>query len=173
MSTATPYGPQHVGNAGKGPPMSKPVQHAAIARSHRSGLLCAFCPSALAHPFTANIRRSGCTRMSHGPTYGARTSALTTAVLIASMTHEYAQTGITMRRERALYSAWPEGFCWVSLIAEAGGVVRLRSCRPAGQCHVEESVQRSGACARSARAPREIRSGAPAGRAVHPHDRSA
>jgi hypothetical protein len=29
-----------------------------MARSHRSGLLCAFCPSALAHPFTANIRRS-------------------------------------------------------------------------------------------------------------------
>ena len=30
--------------------MSKPVQHAAIPRSHRNGLLCAFCPSALAHP---------------------------------------------------------------------------------------------------------------------------
>src|SRR5216683_1683676 len=43
---------------GREPLMSKPVQHAAIARSHRSGLLCAFCPSALAHPFTANIRRS-------------------------------------------------------------------------------------------------------------------
>src|SRR5216683_3222396 len=32
---------------GRGPPMSKPVQHAAIARSHRSGLLCAFCPAHL------------------------------------------------------------------------------------------------------------------------------
>jgi hypothetical protein len=51
--------PAHVGNAGKGPPMSKPVQHAAIARSHRNDLLCAFCPSALAQPFTANIRYGG------------------------------------------------------------------------------------------------------------------
>ena len=39
------------------------------------------------------------------PAHGARTSALTTAALIASMTHEYAQTGIIMRQENALLSA--------------------------------------------------------------------
>jgi len=43
--------------------------------------------------------------MPHGPHMGARTSALTTAALIASMTHEYAQTGIIMRQENALLSA--------------------------------------------------------------------
>lgn len=52
-----------------------------------------------------HVLGSGCARTPHGEHMGARISALKTAALTVSMTHEYAQTGIAMRHERALLSA--------------------------------------------------------------------